>query len=138
MLDRIDDLGGKQAFNYYAWGWAWAGNTPFRLWKRYSWLGGVRVPLVVHWPAGIPDDSKGSVRGQLSHAIDVMPTILEATGVEMPETIGGTSQIPLDGKSNRRLESRHRPCLWLANRARADRGEPRLRDGQVGAIPARR
>ena len=47
---RIDDLGGFRAYNHYAWGWAWAGNTPMRLWKRYSWLGGVRTPLVVHWP----------------------------------------------------------------------------------------
>ena len=44
-LARIDELGGFRAYNHYAWGWAWAGNTPLRLWKRYSWLGGVRTPL---------------------------------------------------------------------------------------------
>ena len=44
-LAHIDDLGGFHAYNHYAWGWAWAGNAPFRLWKRYTWLGGVRTPL---------------------------------------------------------------------------------------------
>ena len=45
-----DELGGFRAYNHYAWGWAWAGNAPLRLWKRYAWLGGVRTPLVVRWP----------------------------------------------------------------------------------------
>ena len=49
-----------RAYNHYPWGWAWAGNTPFRLWKRYTWLGGVRTPLIVHWPRGIA--ARGEVR----------------------------------------------------------------------------
>ncbi len=44
QLSRIDDIGGFRAYNHYPWGWAWAGNTPFKLWKRYAWLGGVRTP----------------------------------------------------------------------------------------------
>ena len=50
LLARADELGGHRAYNHYAWGWAWAGNTPFRLWKRFAWLGGVRTPLIAHWP----------------------------------------------------------------------------------------
>ena len=42
---RIDEFGGKGTWGGYAWGWAWASNTPFRLWKSYTWLGGVRVPV---------------------------------------------------------------------------------------------
>jgi arylsulfatase len=99
MLSHIDEFGGDGAQNHYAWGWAWAGNTPFRLWKRYSWLGGVRVPLVVHWPAGIPADCAGQVHSQFCHAIDLMPTILDAAGVTVPETVDGVSQRPLDGTS---------------------------------------
>ena len=49
-LARLDDLGGFRAYNHYPWGWAWAGNTPLRLWKRYTWLGGVRTPLLARWP----------------------------------------------------------------------------------------
>ncbi|MGJ6124169.1 arylsulfatase [Mycolicibacterium sp. Y3] len=77
-LDLLPDWGGTAGYPHYAWGWAWAGNTPFRLWKRYAWLGGTRVPLIVHWPRGI---GGGAVRSQFAHAIDIMPTVLEACGV---------------------------------------------------------
>ena len=97
MAAQLDDLDGPQLFNHYAWGWAWAGNTPFKLWKRYSWLGGVRVPLIVHWPDRITGTDQ--VRTQFGHAIDVMPTILDAASVEFPETVDGVSQLPLDGAS---------------------------------------
>jgi arylsulfatase len=96
-IARLDDLGGPRAYNHYAWGWAWAGNTPLRLWKRFCWLGGVRTPLVVRWPGRIPDP--GAVRPQFCHAVDVMPTVLEAAGVAVPEVVDGVAQQPLDGAS---------------------------------------
>lgn len=99
LLRSLDELGGLHSYNHYAWGWAWAGNTPFRLWKRYSWLGGTRTPLVVHWPDGI--SAAGSVRPQFCHAIDIMPTILDACGVAPPEVVDGVEQIPLQGASLR-------------------------------------
>ena len=48
-LDHYDDWGGFSTYNHYSWAWAWAGNTPHKLWKRYTWLGGTRTPLIVHW-----------------------------------------------------------------------------------------
>ena len=96
-LARLDDLGGIRAYNHYPWGWAWAGNTPLRLWKRYTWLGGVRTPLLARWPARITD--RGRVRPQFCHAVDLLPTVLEATGVEAPATVDGTDQQPVDGAS---------------------------------------
>ncbi|HET6223601.1 MAG TPA: arylsulfatase, partial [Dongiaceae bacterium] len=96
-LGRIDDLGGFRAYNHYAWGWAWAGNTPLRLWKRYTWLGGVRTPLIVRWPRRVA--ARGDIRSQFCHAIDVMPTILDAAGVAVPESIDGVAQQALDGAS---------------------------------------
>ena len=99
MVSHIDDLGGIGVASDYAWGWAWAGNTPFRLWKRYSWLGGVRTPLIVRWPAGIPAEDNGDVRQQFCHAIDLMPTVLEAAGVDSPPVLDGVGQQPLDGES---------------------------------------
>jgi arylsulfatase len=96
-IQRMDDLGGFRAYNHYAWGWAWAGNTPLRLWKRYTWLGGVRTPLVARWPRRFR--AAGEVRGQFSHAVDLMPTVLAAAGIEPPESLDGIAQQPLDGAS---------------------------------------
>ena len=81
-LAWIDELGGIRAYPHYAWGWAWAGNTPLRLWKRYTWLGGTRTPLIVHWPRGIA--TRGEVRDQFVHAVDLMPTVLDVAGIDAP------------------------------------------------------
>ncbi|TXI51824.1 MAG: arylsulfatase [Mycobacterium sp.] len=97
-LGRIDDLGGFRAYNHYAWGWAWAGNTPFRLWKRYTWLGGVRTPLIVSWPSRLSPVA-GQVRNQFCHAIDVMPTLLDAIGITPPSVVDGVEQQPIAGSS---------------------------------------
>lgn len=98
-LGRIDQLGTARAYGHYPWAWAWAGNTPFKLWKRYTWLGGVRTPLVVHWPAGIA--ARGEVRGQFAHAVDLLPTLLDVAGLEAPTTVDGVDQLPLAGASLR-------------------------------------
>ncbi|WP_262401628.1 arylsulfatase, partial [Actinomadura sp. CNU-125] len=95
-LARLDDWGGTSGYPHYAWGWAWAGNTPFRLWKRYTWLGGTRVPMIAHWPRGITD--AGAVRDQFTHAIDVLPTVLDACGVAPPEDgVHGASMLSTFG-----------------------------------------
>lgn len=96
-LPHLDDWGGQRTYSHYSWGWAWAGNTPFRLWKRYTWLGGTRTPLVVHWPAGI--DGGGQVREQFCHVADLMPTILDACGIDPPTVVDGIEQQRTDGAS---------------------------------------
>ncbi len=98
-LARIDELGGPRSYEHYPWGWAWAGNTPFKLWKRHTWLGGVRTPLIVRWPRRIGAASAGAVRDQFCHAVDLLPTVLEATGVERLDVIDGVAQRELDGSS---------------------------------------
>ena len=71
-LRRIELLGGPGAHNHYPWGWAWAGNTPLKRWKRETHEGGVCDPLIVCWPERL--GSPGGTRHQYVHAIDVMPT----------------------------------------------------------------
>jgi arylsulfatase len=93
--ERIDEIGGHDAYNHYPFGWAWAGNTPLRLWKRYAWLGGVRTPLVVAWGAKVTDP--GAVRGQFCHAVDLFSTVLDAAGIAVPEVVDGVRQQPVDG-----------------------------------------
>jgi arylsulfatase len=96
-LRSIDELGGPDTFNHYPWGWTWAGNTPFRRWKRETYRGGTADPFVVHWPAGIP--ARGEVRTQYAHIIDIVPTVLDALGADPPETIRGVTQSPIHGVS---------------------------------------
>lgn len=96
-LAAINDIGGPKYFNHYAWGWTFAGNTPFRRWKRETYRGGVSDPFIVHWPKGIK--SKGEIRTAYCHAIDMVPTVLEALGIDAPETIKGVTQSPIQGHS---------------------------------------
>ncbi|XVQ10359.1 sulfatase-like hydrolase/transferase [Spirillospora sp. CA-255316] len=98
-LAHYDDWGGPRTYNHYAWGWAWAGNTPFRLWKRYTWLGGTRTPLIVHWPAGIR--GRGQVREPIVHVNDLFPTLLDAAGIQAPDAVDGIVQQEVDGASFR-------------------------------------
>lgn len=96
-LAALEELGGPKYFNHYAWGWTWAGNTPFRRWKRETYRGGISDPFIVHWADGIK--AKGEVRTQYTHAIDMVPTVLEALEVEPPTSIKGVTQSPLEGVS---------------------------------------
>ena len=96
-LNVLGEWGGFRSYSHYSWGWAWAGNTPLRLWKRYTWLGGTRTPLIIKWPRGI--HAKGQVREQFCHANDLMPTILSACGLDQPKFVAGVPQAPFDGAS---------------------------------------
>lgn len=98
MLKQIDTLGGAKHYNHFPAGWAWAMNTPFKWVKRVaSHLGGVRNPLVVSWPRVIKD--RGGLREQFHHAVDLGATILDAAGLELPPSVNGAPQRPLDGVS---------------------------------------
>ena len=96
-LKHLDDWGGIKSFTNYAWGWAWAGNTPLRRWKRYLHQGGMSDPLIVHWPKGIK--ARGEVRGQYAHVVDITPTLLDALGLEAPRVLNGVTQRPIEGTS---------------------------------------
>lgn len=99
-MKYLDTLGGPDTYNHYPTGWAVAFSTPFQMFKRYSqFSGGTCDPMVVHWPAGFK--AKGEVRQQYHHATDVVATILDAAGLEMPDTYRGVRQRPLDGVSMR-------------------------------------
>lgn len=96
-LARIHELGSPSAYNHYPIGWAQAGNTPFLWYKRWVHAGGVRDPLILHWPARIRDG--GAIRSQYHHVTDVFPTVLEGVGVDLPDAVNGVPQLPVDGTS---------------------------------------
>jgi arylsulfatase len=96
-LPFIDELGSPRTYNHYPTGWACAFNTPFKLWKRYAnWEGGTADPMIVSWPKRI---TKPGVRRQYTHAVDIVPTIYDAFGIDAPEVVKGYTQYPLEGVS---------------------------------------
>jgi arylsulfatase A-like enzyme len=118
--------GSERTFPHFAAGWAWAMDTPFKWVKQVpSHFGGTAQGVVMSWPGHIPD--KGGIRRQFSHVIDIVPTILEATGIPQPDTINGIKQIPIEGvsmaytwdKANANAKTRHTTQYFemLGNRA---------------------
>ena len=96
-VQRIDDIGGPESHSNIPWGWSQVGNTPLKWYKQNTHAGGVRDPLIVHWPAALKEE--GAIRRSFCHAIDIMPTILELTGTEAPKEFRGVAQMPLHGAS---------------------------------------
>ena len=97
-LAQLDDLGTWKTYNHYPVGWAHAMDTPFQWTKQIaSHYGGTRNGMVISWPARIQD--KGGVRSQWHHVVDLVPTILEATGLAMPASVNGVAQKPVEGVS---------------------------------------
>lgn len=97
-LKDIEDIGGPRNHSNYPHGWAQAGNTPLKRYKQNVHAGGIRVPLVMNWPAAPCDDSS-PMRHQFHSVVDIAPTIFEAAGATVPETYQGIPQMPLHGKS---------------------------------------
>ena len=97
-MKYLDVLGGPETYNHYPTGWASAFSAPFKMFKRYSqYAGGTNDPLVISWPKGIK--AKGEIRHQYHHSVDIVPTLLEVIGIEMPEVFDGVKQVPLSGVS---------------------------------------
>jgi arylsulfatase len=98
QMKWYDVWGTEQTYNHMSAGWSWAFDTPFTWFKQNaSKLGGIRQNMTVSWPARIKD--KGGLREQFSHVIDIVPTILEVTGIPAPETVDGIKQAPVEGTS---------------------------------------
>ncbi|OQP43596.1 arylsulfatase [Niastella yeongjuensis] len=98
LLKSIDDFGGPKAFNHYAVGWAHAMDTPYQWTKQVaSHFGGTRNGTIIYWPKGIK--TKGEIRSQFHHVIDVAPTILEAAKLPAPMLVNGVMQEPMHGVS---------------------------------------
>ena len=93
-----DAWGSDRTYPHMAVAWSWAFDTPFAWTKQVaSHFGGTRQGMVVAWPNVIKD--KGSVRNQFHHFIDIVPTILDASGIQAPQTVDGVTQSPIEGVS---------------------------------------
>ena len=118
--------GSERTFPHFAAGWAWAMDTPFKWMKQVaSHFGGTAQGVAMSWPGHIKD--VGGIRRQFHHIIDIVPTILEATGISAPDTINGIKQRPIEGvsmaytwdKANANAPTRHTTQYFemLGNRA---------------------
>lgn len=98
LLPKLEDWGGPYTFPHMATGWAVAFDSPFSWTKQVaSDFGGTRNGMVIHWPEGIK--SKGGLRSQFGHVIDIAPTVLEAASLPEPKSVKGTVQTPIEGTS---------------------------------------
>lgn len=96
-LAQIDSLGSEFMWNNYPRGWGHAGNTPLKWFKTHTHGGGIRDPLIVHWPAKIHQG--GLISSQFCHCSDIVPTVLEALAVDAPTVVNGIEQLPITGRS---------------------------------------
>ena len=118
--------GSERTFPHFAAAWSWAMDTPFKWTKQVaSHYGGTAQGVAMSWPGHISDP--GGIRRQFHHLIDIAPTILEATGIPLPDTVDGIKQRPMDGvsmaytwnKANANAPTRHTTQYFemLGNRA---------------------
>jgi arylsulfatase len=133
--EQLAAMGGPESYHSYGSGWANAGNTPFRLYKHYCHEGGIRTPLIVHWPTGIA--VKGEYRDQPGHLIDVMATCVQLGQAKYPATFQGIAITATEGTSLTpafRNEPLNRELLaWEHERNRAIRVGPWKLVGKAGA-----
>ena len=97
VLGALDDVGGPRADSHYATGWAQASNTPLRWYKFHTHGGGIRDPLIIHWPGRLA--RPGGILDQFHHIIDIAPTVYELAGIEPPPKYGDVPQMPMHGES---------------------------------------
>jgi arylsulfatase A-like enzyme len=98
-IKDIDSIGGPNSHCNYPWGWAQVGNTPYRWYKQNTHEGGVHVPMVFHWPNGVPAAQKGTKRDQFVFVADIVPTVYDIVGITPPKVRKGLEQMPVTGHS---------------------------------------
>ena len=128
-LKVIDEIGGPTHFNHYPWGWTWAGNTPFRRWKRETYRGGVSDPFLVSWPQGIRPTAARCARSTRTSSTWCRPCWTCSTS-RPPQAIRGVTQAPFHGVSF--------AAPWTTPRAESPQAHPVLRDARApGDLPRR-
>jgi arylsulfatase A-like enzyme len=93
--EQLKQMGGPETYHSVGSAWANASNTPWRLQKHFNHEGGINSPCIIHWPAG--NVRRSAIADQPTHLIDLMPTIVDAAGVNYTGKLKmvGESLIPL-------------------------------------------
>jgi len=128
---KLEDFGTVASYETVGKNWATVQNTPLRKWKNYTHEGGIRTPFIVSWPGKI--NNEGGFNHEPGHLIDIMPTLVELTGAEYPETFDSKKIIPMQGTSlidalkGEQLE-REKPIFWQWSKGGG------IRDGNMKAV----
>lgn len=94
---KVDLIGGESTSSDYPAGWAQVSNTPFGKYKNSTYAGGIRTPMIVHWPNEIT--AKGEIRDQFVHISDITASVYDALEITPPKTLNGVKQMPVTGTS---------------------------------------
>ncbi len=94
---KKDEIGSETTTPDYPAGWGQVSNTPFKMYKNTTYAGGIRTPLIVHWPDGIK--AKGEIRSQFVYVSDITATVYDILGIQVPKRLNGVKQLPLSGDS---------------------------------------
>jgi len=95
--DELARMGSRGTYHSVGSGWANASNTPWRMYKHYSHEGGISTPCIMHWPAGFR--RRNAIESAPAHLIDLMPTIVQASGAEYPRQFNTRQTLPMAGMS---------------------------------------
>lgn len=122
-------IGGPQSYVMLGMDWATMANTPFKRYKHFTHEGGISSPFIVHWPAGIPPERRGSLEKQPAHLVDLMATAVDLAGAQYPKQYNGNDILPMEGVSlrpafNGQPLDRKQPIFW------EHEGNKAVRDGQ--------
>ena len=147
--EQFEKIGTPESYSLYPVEWAWAGNTPLKMYKTWVHAGGIKVPCMMSYPKKIKD--KGGVRNQYHYVTDLYTTVLDVCGIEQPEYINGARQEPRPGismtytfdeaQAARRRHVQYSEMVgeprnlvrWLESSCKPC-GRAELRRGHVGAV----
>ncbi len=82
--NSLENLGNGDSYIWYGPNWTWASSGGYRMYKQFTTEGGIWAPAIVHFPQQL---QQGAMIDEFVTVKDVLPTILELTGVDHPEKL---------------------------------------------------
>ena len=98
--NSLANMGKPNSFNFIGPKWAHVGEAPFRLYKKMSTEGGIRVPAIISFPGKKAVKKQGmQINRSVVSVMDLLPTILELADIEFAENVKDSRIIKPMGRS---------------------------------------